>query len=408
MPRKPKKLNIYFFMCRARKVKNNNKEHTIKQKTETFNISAKRLFLTYSRVDPYMTAIDLLYLLQKKVPLGQFDYVISKELHQDREVHYHAVLIHNKKKFQINKKDILDVHFNGQTFHGQYQPVRFVTNTIEYICKGKQYITNLEYLQDGKLLDYKDILIQRAKEIGFEKALVEYTDKHPKKALASISLLEKNFKKMQQLQFKVQDDVLESPFHIEHFNLKGSLLKWAQNPNLFRKKALLLVGRSGVGKTEFSKVFCMQHKWKTLVVNHKEDFQRINPSYDAVIIDDANLKDFEDTQKLALLDNSTAKSIRVLYQTVRKRKGVVMIILMNHIQFKEVSATLTQEAFARRAVICEAVPPFMINVNINIYNNHTHNGDVHNYNFEKLQLEDQQLIEENRKTAFQLCQNTKF
>lgn len=56
-------------------------------------------------------------------------------------------------------------------------------------------------------------------------------------------------------------------------------------------------------------------------MNHKEGFQRITNSYQPIIVDDANVADFTDTQLLALLDNSTSKSIRVMYKTVRKKKG---------------------------------------------------------------------------------------
>lgn len=64
-------------------------------------------------------------------------------------------------------------------------------------------------------------------------------------------------------------------------------------------------------------------KFKTLLVSHKEDFQRLNTSYDAIIVDDANFIDFNNAQKLSLLDNTIEQTIRVLYQTVTKKKGLL-------------------------------------------------------------------------------------
>ena len=58
-------------------------------------------------------------------------------------------------------------------------------------------------------------------------------------------------------------------------------------------------------------------------MSHKEDFQRLNTSYDAIIVDDANFIDFNNAQKLSLLDNTIEQTIRVLYQTVTKKKGLL-------------------------------------------------------------------------------------
>ena len=166
---------------------------------------------------------------------------------------------------------------------------------------------------------------------------------------------------------------------------------------------MLLVAESGIDKTSYAKVFCEHHGWKTLIVNHKEDFQRINSSYDAVIIDDANLAQFEDTQILALLDNSAPKTLRVMYQSVRKKKGVVMMILMNHMQFKKVYPILKQKAFARKIVLYKPTPPFIINVNITNNTNNTNNFIFNQKNnFEPHAEAEQQLIKDNQKRGFDI------
>lgn len=381
-----------------------------KQETDTFRISAKKIFLTYSKVDSNMSPSCLLQLLQNKFNHELFDYVVSKESHVDGTPHFHVILISNYK-FEIRNKNFLDIEFKGQTFHGNYQPIKFLSRCFEYICKDKQYITNIGHLREGKLLDPKEYLLQRVEYVGFEKALLEYAEKYPKKAFSasSVSTLKKNFKDMQKLQSQQEDDILESPFNMEHFHLNGALKEWTNNPNLFKKKALLMVGQSGIGKTAFSKVFCKHHNYKTLIITHKEDFQRIDPSYDAIIVDDANFNEFSDTQKLALVDNSAPKTIRVLYQTVRKKKGVVMLIIMNHMQYREIHELFKQEAFARRVVIFEPKRPFMINVNIQIQNiQNIHNGDINHNTFDKLQEADRKLIEENKIRGQDIYQNTKF
>lgn len=227
------------------------------------------------------------------------------------------MILIGQKKFEIKSQKGIDIQFKGKTYHPNYQPVKDLTHTIEYVCKQKIYISSLTNLQDGKILDDKDFLLQRAKTVGFEEALIEYSVKYPKKALTSIKNFKNNFQEIQNLQKAMKGDLLETPFTVDNFNLEGNLKRWADFPKLY---ALFRVGESGLGKTQFGKAFCKEKEWKTLLVSHKEDFQRINTSYDAVIIDDANFNEFSDSQKLALIDNSIEKTIRVMYQTVTKKK----------------------------------------------------------------------------------------
>ena len=387
-----------------------------KQKQDTiqnnFRISGRRIFLTYSKADPDMTVLYLLEILNKKCIYGQVEYVIAKELHNDGNTHFHVVLINNKK-FEIKNPHLLDIEFKGETFHGNYQPVKYLMNTIEYVCKDKQYISNIPNLQDGKILDDKEFVLQRTKEVGYKQALLEYSEMFPKKALTSINTFKNNLKQIQALQESFDGDPLDTPFTMENFYLKGALAEWAKDP---KQMSLMLVGKSGIGKTQFGTAFCKHNKWKTLLVNHIEDFQRIDKSYDAIIIDDSNFKDFSDTQKLAILDNSAAKTIKVMYQAVKKRKGVVTIILMNHMQHRDIYHLLKQQAYNRRVTIYEPKHPFMINLNINITNN-IHNGDNNNYfsqNTQKVQTVKQnqekqhKFLEENYKRNYDIYQNNEF
>lgn len=231
-------------------------------KQKKFRISAKRMVLTYSQVDTDMTPTDLLFLLERRL----FDYVIAKEQHNspdstdfenkssscqqrstsnEKGIHYHVILI-GQKKFEINSQKLLDIEFKGKTYHGNYQPVKYLTHTIEYVCKHKMYITSLTNLQDGKFLDDKDFLLQRAKIVGVDEALLEYSIKYPRKGITSIKNFKKNFQEMQNLQMSTKGDLLETPFTLQNFHLKGNLKVRADNPKLF---TLFLVGKSGIGKT---------------------------------------------------------------------------------------------------------------------------------------------------------------
>ena len=383
-------------MSRAKNRSAQDGEQTQIQKEKTFRISAKRIMLTYSQVNTEMSPEDVLEQLKNKPSLGRFNYLIAKELHDDGGVHFHVVLI-NYTKFSIRSETLLDLEYQGTTYHGHYKPVKYYARAIEYVCKHNQYITDIEHLIDGRICDERQLLFLEARRVGVDKALVNYTINNPKKAFpsTSVSSLKKNFKDVQEMENNLRDDLLTTPFKPENFNLQGALKEWNDNPDMHKNKALLLVGESGIGKTSYAKVFCASHGLKPLFVNHREGFKRINSSYDAVIIDDANLSQFEDTQILALLDNSAPKTLRVMYQSVRKKRGVVMIVLMNRAQFKKLYPIFTQDAYARRVVIYEPKQPFMINVNIT---NNTNNSIFNQNNtFQQHVKEDQQLIEDNRK-----------
>lgn len=373
-----------------------------------FRIAAKKMFLTYSQVNPDMTLQDLLEILQKKPFLGAFDYLIAKESHAEEGTHFHAILIrNNNKKFNIVCQNALDIEYEAQIYHGNYQSVKYLEHTIMYTCKDRQYITNIANLQYGKLLDQKDFFFERVHDVGHAQAIVEYSEKHPKKAFSgtSVSSLKKNYKDVEQLQYILCQDNIKSFVGMENFSLKGELKKWVEDPELYGKKSLVIVGRSGAGKTAFAIAFCENKGLKPLVISHREDLQRLAPSHDALIIDDADLTLFHPTEILALVETNVPKTIKVMWRAVRKKAGIVVIILMNHPQFKELSNIFRQEAIARRVVITEVVPPFMINVNINI-----HNGDINNTqnNFFLHQENEKKLVKDNRERIDKILKNNVF
>lgn len=372
-----------------------------KKDQKTFRVCARKLFLTYSQLNNDLSAKGLLKLLRKNPLLWGSQYVIGKELHQEEGAHFHVILV-SKTKLDIRNPEILDIDHEGKIFHGNYQPVKNLQQAVKYVCKDREYITDLPELIDGRLLSEKEFLASQVEKKGVATALLDYTKDHPEKAFSSrsVSALKKNFKDIQEMENSLRGNVLKSPFKLQNFDLKDELKEWVENPNQHKKKALILIGESGIGKTEFGKVFCIEKQLKTLVVNHKEDFQKIDLSHDAIIVDDANVGDFEKTQLLALLDNTTDRSVRVLYQTVTKKEGVVMIMLMNHAQLKDIYQTVKQKPFLRRALVYEPEQPFMINVNIqnNIQIHNVHNGDVINNNgqaFQQHQEREQEFIKAN-------------
>jgi hypothetical protein len=152
---------------------------------------------------------------------------------------------------------------------------------------------------------------------------------------------------------------------------------------------------------------------KTLIVNNKEDFRRLNLTYDALIIDDANIHEFEETQLLSIIDNQVNKTIRVLYDSVVKKANIIQMIAMNVREFNKVSFYLSQPRFARRLLLHKPEKPFIVNVNIqnlnitnnsiNIHSNSTNNNvNMEPNNFKKHQEDEQRHIVETQKLIYDI------
>lgn len=369
-----------------------------------FRIYAKRLFLTFSQVNPEITVNHILEQLQSKYQLGQnFQYVISKEYHQDGGTHFHVVVI-QQKKINIVQYNTLNIKYKEKNFHGNYQPIKSLAYTIEYICKGNDYITNIENLQDGKLLSAKQFIVNQVQEKGVNQALSDYYKRSTEKAIAGVSLstLRKHFNDVEKLETALQQDQVDTPFTLDNFDTKGTIQEWLDNPNT----TLLLLGRSGLGKTQFMKALTKDKALKTLFVNHKEDFKRLNSTYDSIMIDDANLHELSETELLSIIENRTNRTIRVLYGIINKKANTLQIIAMNNREFLKIKDILSQVRFARRITVHQPKEPFMVNIfyqNIDNSQN-THNIHNHHPDFSVHQKEELRRAQQTQRKILEISQ----
>jgi DNA replication protein DnaC len=351
-----------------------NKQPTSKK--NQFRISAKRIYLTYSQVNKEMQNLDVLQALQRLSLRLDFKYLISKEYHLDGGTHFHVVLEANTK-FDIRQHDLLDITYQDKSYHGNYQAVRSLPLVVKYVCKSGDYITDFTNIQQGKLLTTKELLIQSATQLGVSNALIEHCKQLPNKALPNLSLVSAKayFQQLEKLKQSSQAADVSTPFKLKDFNFKENkeLSQWMQDPT----KTLVLAGPSGTGKTQFCKAFAQDKGHKTLVVSHLEDFKHLTHQHDCIIVDDANMHTLEATQLLAAIDNQQNKTLRVLYNAVNKKPGLIQMFTMNKQEFFEIKDLLKQERFARRMLFSE-LKGSIINLNVNIQiNNITNNyGDL--------------------------------
>lgn len=101
-------------------------------------------FLTYPQcpADAQSVLDDLKdSLANQKKPISILEYVICEEQHKDGSPHLHAFL---KVDRRIHfKKNLFDIIFEGETYHGNYQVAKSYMAVKKYVMKGPKYITNL-------------------------------------------------------------------------------------------------------------------------------------------------------------------------------------------------------------------------------------------------------------------------
>ena len=336
-----------------------------------FRIYAKRLLLTYSRVSPECSLQHILDELKTKWNFSNISYLIGKEKGQDGAIHYHVLLAHFER-FQIRNPNLLDIEYKGQAFHGQYTPVKQLKQAVLYVCKGKEYITNLDNLYQGQLLSAREYIIKEVNEKGTARALMDYYNRTPDKAIAGLSLsaLRRHFSDIKKLKSSFKPDQVKTFSGLDSLRFQPELQQWMQNP----QKTLLLVEKSGLGKAQSCKAYVKHNKLKTLVVTHKENFKRLKNSYDAIIIDSANIYELKETQLLNLLDNQVDKSVNLLYNSVVKKAEVMHLISMNHKGCRKIAFSLSEKRFARKVQVQKPETPSIADVNTkaNHVTNNTH------------------------------------
>ena len=102
-----------------------------------------------------------------------------------------------------------------------------------------------------------------------------------------------------------------------------------------------------------------------LYFKEKQDFKRLNDTYDAILIDDVDFNQFNENQLLSIISQKDDATTRILYGTAHKKRDTVLIITLNYNQFKEVPYLFRQYKYSRRVLIYEPSVPFIMNVTIN-------------------------------------------
>lgn len=372
-------------------------------KAKAFRIYAKKLYLTYSQVHEDMTSEDVISQLKAKERLPSFDYLISRELHQDGGIHFH-VLITSQAKFNIKNAGILDITFKDDNFHGNYQPVKNLPKVVDYICKEGDYVTSFKNIIDAKLLTLKQTIMRLADAEGISQTLLNLCQDHTDKAFNSLGLInaEKFLEKKSLLQEELNVENVVTPFKWNDFMLPEKLKAWVDNP----VKTLVLTGPSGVGKTQFVFALCKDKGLRPLFVNHKQGLARLKPHHDTIVFDDFDLGSVSEADLLSLLSTDVVKNHRVLYKEVRKKSNLIQIVTLNTQDLRTIVDYFGQKRFLRRIDFVQLPKPFInpnvvININVNYGEQVINNNNLKSY--AQVQQEEDDHCEDTLQRMLKCC-----
>jgi len=107
-------------------------------------------------------------------------------------------------------------------------------------------------------------------------------------------------------------------------------------------KMNIIIGKSGIGKTEFARA----HFKHPLIVSHMDDLGDLREEHDGIIFDDVDFKHIPRTAQIHLCDVGMTRSIHIRYTTATIPKGMPRIVTCNRMPFD-----ISDKAISRRCLI---------------------------------------------------------
>lgn len=215
----------------------------------TFQLNTKTLFLTYSQCPiPWEEFVQALFNLPKLQHLD--GYVVSREEHSDGGFHYHC-LLSCSQPVRLRQQHLLDVCYEGVTYHPNIQSPRDIKATYEYVTKGEEIWEDLGALERRVGGTRGDTWASALSATDYEEACAIIQTNYPRDWIINGDKIRSNLRhhfpeEIQQIQFP--------SFPAQSFNAPTVLTDWVRdhlnNPDKSaRRKSLILYGPSRTGKS---------------------------------------------------------------------------------------------------------------------------------------------------------------
>lgn len=274
-----------------------------------FRMQYKTFGLTYSKCN--YTKQEILDHIKTKAQVN--DYYIVREDHDPKKPDYDPKYpYHIHAWFNVLNKP----NFRGHDY--------FNINGLRCNIGNKKLSWVYNYLKNNpkKICD-KDPLtnipltyVELALNGDYEGAVKRFINSHPKDYLIHKDRIETNIRKLSRKRKRV---------HIfkDDGRFKDVEQGWDQ------KKSLLLVGPSGVGKTEWAKTFMHKLNKSFIMINHLDGLKRYNDE-DCIIFDDMNFSHLPRTSAIHIAETINPQDIHCRHSIAHLPGGIIKIFTSNY------------------------------------------------------------------------------
>ena len=196
-----------------------------------FRINAKKFLLTYSQVPENLSPEEVVNQLTKSTGMGK--YVVSWERHKDGRKHFHVILL-SDKKVDVRSTKRFNLSFERKTYKCNCKRINQLGGAVDYVCKDKEYITNIDEILDGYYLTRSEYLLEMCDKMGVEETAEYFLMKYPEEVLEGkgMSYLVRNLRAVDDVKQKMRALTRTrepSVFTLDDFNLPDVVKQWRKD-----------------------------------------------------------------------------------------------------------------------------------------------------------------------------------
>lgn len=295
-----------------------------------FRFAAKRVFLTYSDVCPFITKEAIYYAIDERYPIKY--YALGEELHQSGGRHVHAVL-----EFQRKVSSVDTTLFDVPCAHHQHHP------NIQSIKKGQaHWDRTLDYATKEDPIPFANVEVKPTWSELMDQAqskieFLELVRKHyPRDYALNLQRLEYAAEKTWP---EMNPNTISTYANDYAITLPQELITFVPQP----LKSIVVVGPAGCGKTTWAKLVAPK---PTLFIRHLDSLQHLREHHKSIVFDDLDFHHLPPPTQKFLVDQENISEIHIRYKVATIPAGIMRIFTANADPFNCISPH--REAINRR------------------------------------------------------------
>lgn len=268
---------------------------------KNFRVQYKTIGLTYSRC-PLSKVQVRDFLLSLSYPVEEY-YIVQETHKEEKDCAFH---IHVWFKFSAKPNIKTPKYFDVQGYHPNVKKA------------SKNWIFNYLKKQDNNpLTNIDEGYVQLAKEGKINEAMEQFAFMHPKEFVINYDKVKKNI------------SLLGKRKRTDHvYEFTGEVVDWDHD-----QKSLLVIGKSGCGKTEWAKSFVTHHLKKTyLRCTHIDSLKKYDGE-DFIIWDDVSFSHMPRETQIHIAEVRNAREIHCRHACADIPPGICNIFLNNEYPF---------------------------------------------------------------------------